>query len=313
MEAGVSAAQLRVLVACGLVLRVHRDTYAISTQFEALPDSTARHRIECAAVESASGQAVISHQSAALLHGLRQARSLGGLTPGSRVQVTIPGDHRSSEPAYDVCGSDLADEDVVELHGMRMTSLARTAIDVARRQRSPDAQVVVDSAARMMILELVSHYELREAVHDPQLRRQVLAQLKAACGRMGGMKGIPTARQAIKHADPAAEGALESISRIHILVSDLPRPKIGWPVETASGLTKWGDFYFEEEDVIGEADGKGKYTDEEVVYAEKRREDDLRDADHGVVRWNWHEGVVRPHLMLHRIGNRLAKRRKPQR
>ena len=36
---------------------------------------------------------------------------------------------------------------------------------------------------------------------------------------------------------------------------------------------------------MGEADGRGKYTDAGVLYAEKQREDWLRDHGLEVVRW----------------------------
>lgn len=47
------------------------------------------------------------------------------------------------------------------------------------------------------------------------------------------------------------------------------------------------DFLWPAQRTIGEADGKGKYRTPEDLYAEKRREDQLRGLGFEVVRWGW--------------------------
>lgn len=77
----------------------------------------------------------------------------------------------------------------------------------------------------------------------------------------------------------------------------------------ASGKTYIVDFWWERFNVIGEFDGKYKYTDpsymngrssQQVLYEEKLREDDLRAASHGFTRWPWATAIspvlLREHL-----------------
>ena len=63
----------------------------------------------------------------------------------------------------------------------------------------------------------------------------------------------------------------------------------------------------------GEIDGEQKYRDAmmapdgpaEAVIREKRREDELRDLGHDMVRWTWAE-LTRPAL-YHRIGRKVER------
>lgn len=64
----------------------------------------------------------------------------------------------------------------------------------------------------------------------------------------------------------------------------------------ASGRRYVVDFWWPQFTMIGEFDGWAKYTDptflngrtaEQAFRDEKRREDDLRAAGHGMTRWEW--------------------------
>jgi hypothetical protein len=119
---------------------------------------------------------------------------------------------------------------------------------------------------------------------------------------MRGWKGVGFARQAIALADPAAESALESVSRFNAHLAGLPLALIGWPVFGQSGRQYWADFLWKKWMVIGEADGRLKYgLDPAVLFAEKEREDDLRRAGYTVVRWTWNDAVSHPSPMVRRL------------
>ena len=62
------------------------------------------------------------------------------------------------------------------------------------------------------------------------------------------------------------------------------------------------DFLWDDYGVIGEFDGKVKYTDDaaNVVIAEKAREDRLREAGWFVVRWIWAD-LLEPKVLQRRI------------
>lgn len=311
IRAGVSKHQLMQLTSAELVVRLHRDAYVVAEEFSALPPGVKQHQVECAAITHSSELVVVSHESAALLHGLPVGRTFGRLAPGERVQVTVNGDHRGRQPDYDVSGSYLRDTDIVFVDGIRVTSVARTAVDLARRQRLPSGQMPIDAAARILLAELAGpSADLRTAVHDMDLRRAASQELADVCRPMKGWKGVGFARQAILGAEPGSEGALETLSRLGILTSGLPKPEIGWPVYGKNGLRYWGDFAWPEFKIIGEADGALKYKSQERVIAERERQLELERNGWIVVRWNWHEAVVEPWIFIHRLREAFDQARK---
>ena len=74
------------------------------------------------------------------------------------------------------------------------------------------------------------------------------------------------------------------------------------------GLVGRSDFAWEAERLVGEFDGRIKYgrllrpgqDAGDAVFAEKRREDAIRDEDWGVVRWVWSE-LRRPDRLAARV------------
>ena len=61
--------------------------------------------------------------------------------------------------------------------------------------------------------------------------------------------------------------------------------------------------------VLGEADGRGKYTDPTVLYAEKTRQEALERAGWIVVRWTWDELARTPEVVVARIAAALERGR----
>ncbi|MBA3529941.1 MAG: hypothetical protein H0T91_11670 [Propionibacteriaceae bacterium] len=76
------------------------------------------------------------------------------------------------------------------------------------------------------------------------------------------------------------------------------------------------DFCWEETRTLGEFDGKIKYgrllkpgqNPSDVVFAEKLREDALRDLGWQVVRWIW-EDLARPRALAERLERAFARGR----
>jgi hypothetical protein len=97
-------------------------------------------------------------------------------------------------------------------------------------------------------------------------------------------------------ADGRSESVGESRSRVAVALAGLPPPVLQWEVPSAKGrVIGRVDFWWPGRQVVGEFDGKVKYgrllrpgqDPAEVVYQEKRREDELRAVVRTVVRWNW--------------------------
>ena len=92
----------------------------------------------------------------------------------------------------------------------------------------------------------------------------------------------------------------------------MPSPILQQEIRTPSGLfVGRADFYWEDEGVVGEFDGMGKYDDGgiEAVRREKRREDALRDLGFEVVRWTWPE-LFRFDVVRARFDRAVARARR---
>ena len=251
----------------GVLLRVRRGAY--SDQSEAEARAAHRQLIE-GTWPLLGANAVLSHGSAAALHGLPLWGSLL-----RTVSVTRPsGGHGAKRPYLHVWHAPLAAAEVTTKDGFRLTSLERTALDAARLLRFDQAVAVLDAALHLKA--------------DPGLLERML---RDAAGR----KGVRTARAALAFADKRAESVGESISRVRMADVGLPAPDLQFEVFDHLGL--WvarTDFCWRDRRVVGEFDGLVKYigTKRDVadaVMAEKRREQAIRDAGWWVVRWGWQD------------------------
>lgn len=186
--------------------------------------------------------------------------------------------------------------------GFAVTTLARTAIDVARDLELPESLQVLDAALRRLCLEVM-----------PGARRQHLANLRLVTAGAAGLREavsiLPkTGRvsQALDYASPLRESPIESLSYGHMVLSRLPLPICQPLFRTAHG-TFFPDFYWEEQRLIGESDGRRKYNDPSAIVREKEREQILRDLGFGVVRWLGREIHQDPGRVMARIERALAR------
>lgn len=239
----------------------------------ALVDQAQRHRLLITAtLESLRRPAVVSHQSAAVLLGM----PLWGVDLG-RVHVTRRPPASSEVGRHLRCHvARLADDEVVTVAGVPVTSSARTALDLARTLPGEPAVVALDAALRLRL------------VHRPELDRLLEGVV--------GTPGSRAAARATRFADGSSESVGESRSRLLLHRLGLAPSTLQWDVRSPTGrLLGRADFGLEQERVVGEFDGRVKYgrllrpgqDPGDVVFEEKRREDALRDEDWGVVRWTW--------------------------
>jgi hypothetical protein len=257
-------------------------------------DETQRHRLLIAAtLEALRRPAVVSHQSAAVLLGmplwnvdLRQVHVTRRPPASSEV-----GRHLRCHVAR------LADEEVVTVDGVPVTSPARTALDLARILPTEPAVVVLDAALR---LRLVHRLELDRVLEG-----------------VFGTPGSRAAARAVRFADGRSESVGESRSRLLLHRLGLAPSTVQLAVRSASGrLLGRADFGWEEERVVGEFDGRVKYgrllrpgqQPGDVVFEEKRREDAFRDENWGVVRWTW--GDLTPAVLGPRVRRALDRGRR---
>jgi hypothetical protein len=268
--AGITDDELRQLRVQGRLTVVRRGAYVPSDD-PRLDDAVARHALMVrAAVRDLSAEAVVSHVSAAVLHGLT-------LWDVALKPVHVTRDRRSGgrcTSLLHVHTAGLDPDEVVDVDGIPVTSVPRTVADLARLLPFEPALVVADAA-----------------LHRDRVTPAALAD---AVARAAGRRGSPPARRVAAAADGRAENPGETRSRIAIARARLPPPTLQHEVPELRART---DFYWEEFRTVGEFDGKVKYGRSlrpgedpgEAVYREKLREDALRDLGLKVVRWTWGE------------------------
>jgi hypothetical protein len=165
---------------------------------------------------------------------------------------------------------------VIEVHGMRATTVARTVVDLARAESFRSAVVAADSALRL-------------GVTPPEL-----AEVLRFCR---SWPGAATAARVIAFADGRSESVLESISRVAMRLLGLPVFEPQVEIFAGDRMIARVDGFWREWNLVGEADGQVKYDERADLYAEKRRQDDLEDHGLTVVRWDW-DDAWRPQGVL---------------
>jgi hypothetical protein len=183
-------------------------------------------------------------------------------------------------------------EDVTARFGVPVTSLERTAVDVALDLPTPEALVTVDAALR------------RGA------DREVMLLGLAA---RGPVRGCRTARRTLEWADGGSEAPLESQGRGELMMCGVPRPTCNTTVRLGEEACRPDDLWLPL-GIVGEADGRGKYDepDQTTLWAEKRRQEWM-ETELGllVLRWTTPEVRWTPHELAHRWF-RLAERRRAE-
>jgi hypothetical protein len=211
---------------------------------------------------------VFSHQSAALLHGLpflrfpdRDVHILTRCASGGRASDGVRRHAAAAEVAF------------VEVGGLRVTTLERTLVDLAAVSPFAEAVAFADAA-----LAAGGSLPLAQAEADSSERR---AWRKV--------------QRVLDFATPLAESPGESVSRLVLHRLNFPAPILQHSFRDWRGSIGRVDFWWPEQRVVGEFDGRVKYQGrygerpEDTVWREKRREDRLRALGLGVARWTWQE------------------------
>ncbi|WP_041452269.1 hypothetical protein [Hoyosella subflava] len=293
----LSANERRQNTRTGELLRVRRGTYVPNDVWKTL-NHEEQHLLRAivVAADQRRSDCVLSHVSAALLHGLpawnvplkqihltRASRTGGGVK--NRLVV-----HSAS--------LDSGDFEVVD--GIPVTRTARTVVDVARTVPFEQAVVIGDAALHR---EIVTKDELALSLE-----------------RARNLKGIAAARRAVAFMDRRSESVGESRSRVLFHAQGVASPQLQAEVYDAEHtLIGRADFLFDE-GLIGEFDGQVKYgrylrpgeTIADAVLREKRREDALRELGWLVIRWMWAD-LSRPTHLARRILEALSRARSSRR
>lgn len=218
--------------------------------------------------------AVGSHASAVAVHGLPWI----GPWPDD-VHLTVPkSQYRSGSKSLVLHTRPVLSNEAVQHCGLRFTTVARTVADVALSGDARSTVVVADAA-------------LRQGTTRSELSR--------ALGGLPHHRGHSIAARSLELADARSGSPAESFARVVFRELGLPAPVLQQAF-TVDGRRYEVDFWFPEQGVVVEFDGRAKYTQEryrngrtptEVLLEEKRRHERLLTVPgvRTIVRLEWRD------------------------
>ncbi|MEO5535519.1 MAG: hypothetical protein ABIR17_10355 [Pseudolysinimonas sp.] len=221
-----------------------------------------RHLLKVrAAARALTPRAVYSHESAAAVHGIPV---LGGFPDVVRASYEGPnGMSRREGVRWTRACWDPGD--VQQCAGLQVTSLRRTAVDIARAGSLAQGVAALD------------HVFAHGVEH-----RGVTAWAR----RRRPFHGVAPLVRALEVARGLSESPLESLSLARIAELGFVLPTQQHELPADGGLFRV-DFFWPEASVVGEADGRVKYATADDLWREKRREDGIRRLGFAVIRWSW--------------------------
>lgn len=280
-------------VARGELIALFRGVYIEAPLWNVLgEDQKYRARIKAVSL-IAHADAVFSHHSAAALWRLPivgswpiKAHTVGPRAAGGR-----------STNMFERHGFGVVRESAV-IDQLTVTTLERTVADMAACLSFAAGVALADAALRRTAHPLAS--VPRTLITSDDLFRE--------------LDGIPLthgsakSRRVIEFADGKSDRPGESVSRANMHCLGIQAPQLQVELAGASGRIYIVDFWWPQFNMIGEFDGNLKYTDpgflggrppEQALIDEKRREDDLRAAGHGMTRWHWQIAYSANRLRAH--------------
>lgn len=268
IASGLSQAEVESKVRGGTLARVRRGVYAPARD---LDPEEAHLRMILATVPAVHPDNVVSHESAAVLHGLPAPRTALGKVS----MIRLTGGHGETSASLRVRAMKLRDDEVTVVSGIRVTTVARTVMDLARTLEPEWGVAACDAALRIGV--------------DRE-------ELEAAVGLQTRIRGLTRARWVVGFADGRAESPAESVSRLQFARHGIPAPELQFEIYDDDG--NWVarvDCCWREQGVVGECDGLGKYgallkpgqTAAMAIRDEKRREEAIRDVGWAFTRWDW--------------------------
>jgi len=260
----------------GALVVIGYGAFAVRADWDAATEWE-RHIARTRAAHERAPGSVVSHASAVVLH------RLPWITPvPDRVTLTDPRrtTTQRTRHADKVPGAGRRVRTAV-VDDLVVTDVADTAIDVLLRYDRGRALAVADAAVRRGLERSVLHEEF---------------------GRRLPVRAHRRARQVLELTSGLSESAGESVTHLVMRDAGCPPPVQQQVFHDASGPIGRVDFWLPDQGLVVEFDGLAKYRDpdlrggrsaDEVVIAEKLREDRLRALPEvrGVIRPVWRDVV----------------------
>ncbi|GGF49434.1 hypothetical protein GCM10011519_24230 [Marmoricola endophyticus] len=204
-QIGVTPWALECALDARLVRRVVRGVYVRCDQ----PDTIeTRCRAVSRVIRSGS---VVRDRTAAWLHGV-DALDHHEKEVLPEIETSVPRFVTPTRRAdHAGCTRDLRVRDVVVLHGLRVTTAMRTALDLGCSMRARSALAVIDAILRLHGLDV--------------------EQLTRESARFRRRRGVVQLRRLLSMADARSESFGESWVRYELLEAGLPVPELQWWVD----------------------------------------------------------------------------------
>ncbi|MFW0786005.1 hypothetical protein AAFP35_15945 [Gordonia sp. CPCC 206044] len=269
ITAGYADHEIRSAVRAGVLTQLASGVVIASDQLDGTPEQRHRELAIAWARRNPSATRALGDAAAAAVLGL----PVWGLDTSRVVFVEAATKSRSRTTSAMRVVADRRPPAITVVDGVPVVTPARLVVDLARR------------ADRIPVV----------AVGDAALHAQLctLDDLAEELDLIDGMTGAARARRVIGELDGLAESVLESRSRMEILDAGLPPPELQVDLYDVWGhLVARVDFYWREQRVVGESDGKSKYRGEDGrdrALHERGRTDAIVELGNRVVHWGWED------------------------
>jgi hypothetical protein len=279
LDLGISREVLRRMVRVGLLRRVLKGVYV-----DAAADDDLRMRARAVSLV-VPATAVVTDRTAAWLHGIDVLRPGDHLVPPPVEVFQQPGHTRVRTTATSGGERTLLPGDIEVVHGVRVTTPLRTALDLGRLARRDHAIGALDALLR--------------------LERFDRAQLLGGVERFRGQRGVVQLRELAPLADPRAESPGESVLRLRWLDARLPAPEPQVEVHENGLLRARLDLGLPDLRFAAEYDGWEWHSAREQRRRDRQRRSWLRDRGWTIVVLTSREVYDEPWLAARRISDEL--------
>ncbi len=231
-----------------------------------------------AAVLACGEGAVVSHRSAAYLHGF-----LPYPAQYREVEVTVPHRILGPRPGIQVRRTETFDRrDIRELDNIPITSPARTLLDVAAS--APEELDAAFDEARF-----------RKRVRSPQLNDVIV--------RAAGRPGVKALRELVEAEAAGERSRLEAEKRFRDLVRAARLPEAKPNARIGRFVV---DFLWPAHRVVAELDGFATHGKRAAFEGDRARDGDLQALDYRVIRVTWRQLTRAPYAVVARVAAILA-------
>jgi very-short-patch-repair endonuclease len=266
-DAGLGRNAVAHRIRTGWLRRRHRGVYLVGPL-------AGEHSCAMAAVLAVGPGALLSHDAAAALWGLRSPQK-------GPIDVTVAGRETRDRPGIRSHTARLHPRDATRKHGIPVTSPARTLLDLAAT---------------------LPQRELDRAVEQAQVQRQAsLHSLNEQFARYPGHRGAAALTRAIRTDPKLTRSRLERRMLALIRAARLPTPA------TNTKVCDWEvDLVWHPRRLVVELDSYGFHSTRAAFERDRRKDQELQATGWRVIRFTWRQITDEPEAVIAALATALA-------